>query len=58
MTPPNRQVAHILRNVLAGSYLLILLILLLYAAYRYWRCREDRERKLRARDSGPDILPG
>jgi hypothetical protein len=47
MSPTNQRVAHVLRNVLGWSYLLVLLALALYASYRYWRWQEDRKRRFR-----------
>jgi hypothetical protein len=46
MSPGNRQAATVFRAFLAGTYLLVLLALLLYAAYRYWRWRQSPSRKL------------
>jgi uncharacterized protein (DUF58 family) len=46
MSPGNRQAATVFRGFLAGIYFLVLLALLLYAAYRYWRWRQSPSRKL------------
>jgi prepilin-type N-terminal cleavage/methylation domain-containing protein/prepilin-type processing-associated H-X9-DG protein len=46
MSPGNRQAATVFRGFLAGTYFLVLLALLLYAAYRYWRWRQSPSRKL------------
>ncbi len=40
MSPGNRQLARILRDLLAGTYLMVLLLLLLYGAYRYCRWKQ------------------
>lgn len=53
MSPANREVAHVLRGVLVGAYFLILLLLLFYAAYRYWRWKQHPVRKLHARQRQP-----
>ena len=42
MSPVDRKEANVLRKFFATSYLLILLVLLLYAAYRYWRWSDGR----------------
>jgi hypothetical protein len=47
MSPTNRKVAGVLRTVLAGSYLLVLLLILLYTAYRIWAWRYNAEHKRR-----------
>jgi len=52
MSPPNQRIAHVLRNVLGGSYLLVLLLLLIYATYRYWCWKESRARWFRNRAAG------
>lgn len=57
MSPENRKAAHIMRSVLTGSYLLILILLLMYAAYRYWRWKQTAaykrhlQKKQAARDA-------
>jgi Cys-tRNA synthase (O-phospho-L-seryl-tRNA:Cys-tRNA synthase) len=45
MSPANRKAASILRDVLVGSYLLILLLLLAYAIYRIRKWRQEVERR-------------
>jgi len=49
MSPANRKAASILRGVLGGSYLLILLLVLAYVAYRIrrWRQQVDRDRRIK-----------
>jgi prepilin-type N-terminal cleavage/methylation domain-containing protein len=47
MSPTNRKVAGVLRTVLAGSYFLVLLLILIYAAYRIWAWRYNAEHKRR-----------
>jgi prepilin-type N-terminal cleavage/methylation domain-containing protein/prepilin-type processing-associated H-X9-DG protein len=47
MSPTNRKVAVVLRGVLTGSYLLVLLLILLYTAYRIWVRRYNAEHKRR-----------
>jgi prepilin-type N-terminal cleavage/methylation domain-containing protein len=51
MSPTNRKVAGILRTVLAGSYLLVLLLILLYTAYRIWLSRQKAEQKRRLKSA-------
>ena len=43
----DRRIAHFLRHVIIGTYLLILLLLLLFLSYRIWRWSHDTERKHR-----------
>ena len=45
MSPTNRKVASILRNVLVGTWLFVLLALLAYAIYRIRRWRREVERR-------------
>ena len=45
MSPFDRKVAHYLRMLIFGTYLLILLLLLAYVSYRVWRWAGERERK-------------
>jgi prepilin-type N-terminal cleavage/methylation domain-containing protein/prepilin-type processing-associated H-X9-DG protein len=47
MSPTNRKIAWVLRDTLVGIYLLILLLVLLYAGYRTWRSRQLAERRRR-----------
>jgi type II secretory pathway pseudopilin PulG len=47
MSPTNRKVARVLRDFLGGTYFLILLLVLLYSAYRVWRWQQDPVRKRR-----------
>ena len=51
MSPFDRQLAHFLRLIIFGTYSLILLLLLLFAAYRIWRYFSDPERQRRRRRS-------
>jgi prepilin-type N-terminal cleavage/methylation domain-containing protein/prepilin-type processing-associated H-X9-DG protein len=48
MSPFDRELAKILRDIIVGTYFLILLLLLLFAAYRYWCWTQDPERQRRA----------
>jgi prepilin-type processing-associated H-X9-DG protein len=45
MSPFDREVAGFLRDLILGTYLLILLLLLLFVAYRIWRWTQNPERK-------------
>ncbi|HEX4351058.1 MAG TPA: hypothetical protein VH251_11755 [Verrucomicrobiae bacterium] len=45
MSPTNRKVASILRNVLVGTWLFVLLALLAYAVYRIRRWRQEVEKR-------------
>ena len=45
MSPTNRKVASVLRTFLFGTYLFVVLLLLLYAAYRVQRWRQEVERR-------------
>jgi len=45
MSPGNRKAASILRSFLVGTYLVVLLLLLAYAAYRIRRWRQEVERR-------------
>ena len=47
MSPFDRAVAAYLRDIIVGTYLLILLLLLLFVAYRIWRWTQNPERKRR-----------
>ena len=47
MSSFDRRIAHFLRHVIFGTYLLILLMFLLFMAYRIWRWTQDPERKHR-----------
>ncbi len=47
MSPFNRELAGVLRDIIAGTYFLILLLILLFAAYRIWRWTQHPERKRR-----------
>ena len=49
MSQANRDAARIFRGILAGTYFLILLALLAYAAYRYWRWRQSPANRFRRR---------
>ena len=49
MSPTNRKVARVLGDFLGGTYFLILLLMLLYAAYRVWRWQQDPIRKRRVK---------
>jgi len=49
MSPSNRHAAKIMRHVLFSSYFFVLLLLVLYAAYRYWSWKQELERKRRER---------
>jgi hypothetical protein len=49
MTEPNRKAARVFSDILVGTYFLVLLALLLYAAYRYWRHQQNPARKFRHR---------
>jgi hypothetical protein len=49
MSASNRHAAKIMRHVLFSSYFFVLLLLLVYAAYRYWRWKQELERKRRER---------
>ena len=53
MSPTNRKVAGVLRGFLAGSYLLVLLLVLLYTAYRIWAWRHNAEHKRRMKMARP-----
>ena len=57
MSPTNRKVAGVLRTVLAGSYLLVLLLILIYAAYRIWAWRHNAEHKRRMKSARSQTLP-
>lgn len=56
MSPTNRKVAGVLQTVLAGSYLLILLLVLTYTAYRIWVSRQNAERKRRLKTAQTQSL--
>lgn len=43
----DRHVAKFLRQIIFGTYLLVLLLILLFIGYRIWRGRSDRERNRR-----------
>jgi len=45
MSPTNRKVASVLRDVLVGTWLFVLLALLAYAVYRIRRWRQEVERR-------------
>lgn len=51
MSPFNRQLANFLRDVIVGTYLLVLLLFLLLAAYRIWRWMRDPDRQRRPRSA-------
>ncbi len=46
MSPGNRLAATVFRDFLVGTHFLLLLALLLYAAYRYWRWRQSPSRQV------------
>ena len=45
LSPADRKVASVLKTVLLGTYFLVLLLLLLYAAYRIRRWQKEVERR-------------
>ena len=47
MSPFNRELAEVLRDIIFGSYLLILFLMLLFAGYRIWRWSQSPVRKRR-----------
>ncbi len=47
MSPFNRELAKFLRDLIVGTYLLILLLFLILAAYRVWRWAQNPERPRR-----------
>lgn len=49
MSPAQRQMAHVMRGVLGGGYLLLLLAALAYLAYRTWRKHYARQYHRRTR---------
>jgi prepilin-type N-terminal cleavage/methylation domain-containing protein/prepilin-type processing-associated H-X9-DG protein len=51
MSPANRKVAGVLRGFMAGSYLLILLLMLIYGVYRLWLKRHNAEHKRRLKSA-------
>ena len=52
MSPANRHAAKLIRHLWGGAYLLLLLIVLLYVAFRIWRWRQSVERKRRIKAMG------
>ena len=52
MSPAERKVARIFRSAMVGSYGLVLLALLAYVAYRYWRSLDQPADKRRSRRDG------
>ena len=49
MSPFDRKVARLLRHIIYGTYSLIWLLFLIFAAYRIWRWMRERESKRQAR---------
>jgi prepilin-type processing-associated H-X9-DG protein len=49
MSPGNQEIARVLRDFLGGTYITVLLLLLLYAAYRYLRWKQKQMAR-RSRD--------
>ena len=47
MSPFNRELAGVLRDIIFGTYFLILLLVLLFAACRIWRWTQDPKRQRR-----------
>jgi prepilin-type processing-associated H-X9-DG protein len=47
MAPFDRRIADFLRHLIFGTYLLILLLILLFIAYRIWQWTQDTGRKRR-----------
>jgi len=47
MSPANRHAAHVFRSLFFGTYFLILLLLLAYGGYRYWRWKQNLAHKYR-----------
>jgi hypothetical protein len=47
MSPFDRKLARYLRHIIFGTYSLIWLRFLIFAAYRIWRWMEERESKRR-----------
>ncbi len=47
MSPFNRELADFLRDLIVGSYLVVLLLILLFAAYRIWCWSQSPQRKRR-----------
>ena len=47
MSPFNRELADVLRDIMAGTYLLILFLMLLFAGYRIWLWSQNPRRKRR-----------
>jgi prepilin-type processing-associated H-X9-DG protein len=45
MSPFDRELAQFLRDIIVGTYLLVLLLMVIYAGFRIWRWHQGAERR-------------